>query len=196
MEISKAFKITNDFRVGHSPAPSWEMCLFADVIFIDKTHEHSTPAVYQLKDTYNLADLKFANTYTGSWQDLCVFLGEMSEIDKKRKVLHLNSKQIVSFKHLIVISGKKPLTETVSHEISHALNALADAIKVNPNVDLVILSSSSFKNKSPPHTVDHTNEKPDVRVQNMIHPYFAETDKQQVHVEMDAYNERLYEIYL
>jgi len=195
VEISKAFSINADFRVKNTP-PSWEMCLFADVVFIDKTHEHTTPTVYQLKSAYNLADLKFANTYTGSWKDLCAFLGEMSAIDKKRKVLYLDNKQIVTFKHLIIISGKKPLMATINHEITHALNVLAEALKVNPNVDLMILPSSSLKNRNDHASMDHLNEKQESRVQSMIHPFFIETDKQQSHVEMDAYNERLYEIYL
>lgn len=124
-----------------------------------------------------------------------MFMGEMTELDKRKKVLHLENKHIVSYKHLIIISGKKPLVATINHEISHALNALAEALKVNPKMDSMILPSSSLKAHASKEQAPLNNTSND-RINDATHFRFTETEKRNTGIEIDAYNERLYEIYL
>lgn len=194
MEISKAFRISGDYKDNQLSHPSWDICLFADVIFIDKTCDSAVPMVYQLTDKNMLENLRFAGTHNSSWKESCLSLGEMIEIDKKKKVLYLKSKQMVTFKHLIIISGKKPLMSTINHEISNALNTLAEALKINPKMDSMILPSSSLRAPKDPNC--STENTPDDRVNEMIQTYFYDADKAKSNVEIEAFSERLYEIYL
>lgn len=197
MEISRAFSIHADYRDKRAP-PSWEMFLFADVVLIDKTNANTAPFVYQLNDTAHFPNDQIRFTASSSWKDNCTLLGEMIELDKRKKLINLASKNVVSYKHLIVINGKKPLMSTINHEITNALHALAEAIKVNPTVDSLLLPSSSLKysKKESTSTIENIHPETSNSVMKATHPYFADSGTRKTPFELDAINERLYEIYL
>lgn len=198
MELSKAFSVQADYRDRRGP-PSWDMFLFADVVFIDKTNSFSVAYVYQLNESSpDSNSLNFVINSSTSWKDSCTMLGELGELDKKKKLIHLDNKRVVSYKHLIVINGKKPLISTINHEITNALQTLMEALKVNPSVDSLLLPSWSLR-QAPTNQAHASEMIPSDASQNVVkvtHPYFAEHDAQKNSVALDAINERLYEIYI
>lgn len=196
MELAKAFSIHTDYR-DRRTGPSWDLFLFADVIFIDKTHSAITPAVYQLNDASQLSQLNFNPGAANSWKDNCTMLGELDELDKKRKIIRLANKQSVSYKHLIIISGKKPLVSTINQEITNALQALMEALKVNPNVDSILLPSWTLRQMTNDSQATHNESaNANCNVVKVTHPYFVEQDSSKTTFGLDAINERLYEIYI
>lgn len=195
MELAKAFSIQTDYRDRRAP-PSWDMFLFADVVFIDKTNSSTISLVYQPNDSAQLSQLNFNSL--SSWKDGCTMLGEMEELDKKKKIIRLANKQSVSYKHLIIINGKKPLVSTINHEITNALQALMEALKVNPNVDSLLLPSWTLRQtpSTEPHASENSSSSASSNVVKVTHPYFLEHDNKKTTFGLDAIHERLYEIYI
>jgi hypothetical protein len=197
VELSKAFSVHADYKDRRPP--SWEMFLFADVVFIDKTNSLIVSHVFQLNDAPDHPQLSLLiNNATTSWKDNCTLLGNLQELDKHKKLIHLESKQVVSYKHLIIINGKKPLISTINHEITNALQVLVEALKVNPNVDSLLLPSWSLRHvpKNQAHGSDIPHKESTNNIAKATQSYFVECEKVKNSFGLDALNERLYEIYI
>lgn len=197
MELAKAFSVQTDYKDRRNP-PSWDLFLFADVVFIDKTNPGTLAHVYQLNESAHLSQMNFYVNSATSWKESCTMLGELQEVDKKKKMIRLCNKQTVSYKHLIVINGKKPLVSTINHEINNALQALMEALKVNPNVDSLLVTSWSLQKKDfhSPHASETGLLNHNSTVLKVTHPYFVDHDNNKATMGLDAFNERLYEIYI
>jgi len=194
VDLSKSFNVQADYK-DRRMSPSWDLFVFADLVFIDKTSP-SAASVYQLNDSSLLSDLNFH--YASSWKDSCTHLGELEEVDKKKKIVRLANNQSVNYKHLNIINGKKPLISTINHEITNALQALMEALKVNPNVDTLLLPSWTL-GKMPENSPTASESGAPNTSQNVVkatHPYFADSKDVRPPFQLDAINERLYEIYI
>lgn len=91
--------------------------LFADVILIDKSHKGLQPLLYEVEDTF-------------------MMMGEVINIDKKKKQIILSDNTIVSYNHLILATGLTPShSGSIPHqEFTAGLNALLEAIKIRNNL--------------------------------------------------------------
>lgn len=199
MELSKAFSVQTDYLDRRTP-PSWDMFLFAEVVFVDKTNAGVAPLVYQMNNSAQFPHVGFLSNNVGSWQDHCTLLGEINEeLDKKKKLITLVNKRVVSYKHLIIINGKKPLLSTINHEITNALHALIEALKVNPSMNTLLLPSWSLRQplKDPKNPTESAESDLASNVGKVSHSHFtSHKGTNTAPFELDAINERLYEIYI
>ncbi|HEV8051212.1 MAG TPA: hypothetical protein VGP47_01870, partial [Parachlamydiaceae bacterium] len=146
MEVSKAFRISTDYKDGTTP--NWETLLFVEVIFVDNTHPSSRPLLYQLSDhkltLEQILNISKSGTQAFS-RETFVLVGEILSIDKKKKQVSLSNNNIVAYNHLVIASGKKPVLSFKDNELSAALQALTDALRVKPKIP----ASFPFCRKSP-----------------------------------------------
>ena len=90
--------------------PTSPQHFFAEVVLMDKTNEAVTPLLYQLKKEalYGNDDLATLPRDVVTMQsDAFMMIGEVVEIDKKKKMITLSNNNTVSYNHLIVAVGSK-----------------------------------------------------------------------------------------
>jgi len=112
--------------------------LMADIVIVDKTHgEGHNPFLYQLKKR-TVEDMesggKFYEDFLYQEDHPFVFIGEVTSIDRKNKLIHLAGGYVLSYKYLIVAwgvcnhHGHEP--KVGGEEFSPALHALFEALKI------------------------------------------------------------------
>jgi len=83
--------------------------IFVDVVFIDKSNEILHPLLYQLKSEAMRSDQDLEqfrrNGYVSLGNNAFAMIGEVLTIDKKKKQIHLQNNDTVTYKHLITATG-------------------------------------------------------------------------------------------
>lgn len=131
MDISKTTAIGGHYRDRNTPI-NWDVTLFAKVVFLDKTNPSANPQLYQLVDSAladRPPDLIKSQTFSFN-DDAFTHIGEVSEIDKKKKQILLSNRNTVSYTYLVVVSGNKSHFNFQGHEFSAGLQALVEALKM------------------------------------------------------------------
>lgn len=207
MELFKAYQISTDYkdRLG---SPSWEMRQHAEVLFIDRSQSSAAASVYLLKDCY----LPIEKTL-----DLCkmhpslfskegfLLLGEEVAIDRKKKQILLNTHNTITYNHLVIISGTKPLTAFENEDLLVALQALVDALRVKPKIPssfaTAIKAPSPYVNRVPQEAplCAHAPLQDDpsvIHIDKIVQPNFSTSIPQGIYIELNTMNKRLYEVQL
>lgn len=204
MEVFKIYQINTDYKDAKGP-PNWEMWLSAEIVFVDKTHGRAS-LVYQLKDCYLPIEktLEFCKMHPTEFaKDGFLLLGQEVSFDKKKKQILLDSRNTVSYNHLVVVSGKRPLLSLENEELIAALQALNDALKVKPKIPSsfasTIKTTVASKGQSAPLRKQYHNphlqaHAPSKEIDQIVQPNF--TTPPVISVELNAMNKRLYEVQL
>ena len=201
MDLSKNFTIDIDYTSRRSPV-NWESRLFAHVVLIDQTHPHIPSELYQLKDTnFSLSDtVSTSNALPHQLsRESFVSLGEVVSIDKKKKQILLENNSIVSYDHLVIVSGNKPILSTRDDEFSTGLQALIDALRVKPKIPASFAPSLSlFTPSASSHTTSHSNDVHDHNdpIGRVVYSFIASTLHPQLVTELNSLNKRLYQVQL
>lgn len=110
--------------------------LYAEVVLLDKTFSSNHPLLYQLHlDALGIEDPLF-NSYATSHslqQHVELISGEISQIDKQKKVIILSDMSTVRYKYLIVMNGaiQDALSDIEKDEaLAAGLSTLQDALKI------------------------------------------------------------------
>lgn len=207
MDLS-VFQISTDYKDRRSP-PGWGTRLFAEILFIDKTHPTASAQVYQLRDLYipskDSIDIAKFNLTPNS-REAFLLLGEMAESDRKKKEIILKDQRVVSYNHLVVISGRKPLLTFEDEELASALQALNDALRVKPKIPSSFatpFNKGSAQDKPCPFTPAPSTEKlaasncpSSKHFEHVAHSCISGALPQSMTFELDIINRRLYEVQL
>ena len=108
---------------------------FAEVVLLDKTNESVSPLLFQLKKEalYGNDDLAtISKEMISMHRDAFMMVGEVVEVDKKKKTIFLSNNNTVTYTHLIVAVGTKhSFSESdYNKEFSDGLQTLIDALRV------------------------------------------------------------------
>lgn len=197
MDLSKAFIIGVDFK-NQQTRPLWEQRVFAEIVLIDKTHSSLAPLLYQIKETAiplheHLPYLK--KGIPSPTRDAFILLGDVDLIDKRKKEIHLNSKNIVAYNYLIIATGNRPTVygATQEEEFTAGLQALLDAIRVKNKVPAAWVSqvmnttklTQLFRSDTPHLT-------PNKEIEKIAHP-FLNLDFHAT-IDLTSINRRLYQL--
>ncbi|MEI8366477.1 MAG: hypothetical protein WCF65_08695 [Parachlamydiaceae bacterium] len=208
MDLSKVFQVGADYKDNRTPT-AWGMRLFAEVLFVDKTHPSAPSQVYQFKNAYTLAegmiDLSKFNSASSS-KDAFLLLGDMVSFDRKKKEILLKDQNIVNYVHLVIVSGRKPLLSFEDEEIASALQALNDALRVKakiPSSFAPLVTVGSPAEGISPYTQMTAPEKPIVgnsrsskHIERVVLPRISGAFSHESAFELDIVNRRLYEVQL
>lgn len=200
MDVVKNASIEGTFRNLNQPQ-NWEMLLFAKVVFLDKTHANNHPMLYQLKDSIIGDSTHFLLTEPINIlpNDAFVQLGDVVELDKKKKHALLSNKNTVAYEHLVIVSGTKPLHSCNDPELSAGLQALIDALKMKPNLSFATnnthQNSAVHGHEGKPQNIMTKNSKaPSVEKFVLNAPLKTRATSSQI--DLEAHQSRLYEIQL
>lgn len=130
MEFDKVLIIKTEIRQMQNPALPER--IIADVVLIDKTHRALQPLLYQLKKELDIEHTNHSLRHPGFVSfDIEEFMmvGEVVSIEKARKEIILSNKNIVSYNHLIVVSGSKGSGH--DEEYTAGLQTLVNAVRMN-----------------------------------------------------------------
>ncbi len=198
MDISKAQSISGDYRDRRS-STNWESLIFAEVVFLDKTHASAKPRLYQLKDSA-LSDspppLINSNAFSFSGEAF-VLLGEMTTIDKKKKQIQLSNKNTVSYQYLVIVSGSKPILTFQEPEFAVGLQTLVDALRVKTKIppSFPMLDRNPFqKNTAKCCAAPQKDIFP--YIEKFVQPNADSAGSISGSFDLNALNKRLYEIQL
>jgi len=191
MDLSKAVSINADYRTKTSI--NWETILFAEVVFIDKTHPSAPPIVYQLKSSL-LADSPpplVKSTAFSLSSDNFVLLGELGAIDKKKKQILLSSKNTVSYSYLVIASGSKP----VYTEFASGLQSLIEALKVKPGIadSFDPYKKTTGLKAHPMHSSTPNTNEDSPNIEKIVRSQIAAAVCKTVAIDLNTINKRLYE---
>lgn len=200
MDLSKAFSISTDYKDRRSP-PNWELRLFAEVVFIDKTHPHAPAVLYQLKDSSfclnnEILDKTSSFNFT---RDSFAVLGEVASINKKKKEILLTNKNTVAYSYLIVASGNKSVFSFQDPEFAAGLQALIGALRVKPKIpdsfskQVPLASALANSSQSTPLARQDADSPTETKpLGKIVHPYI--TPKQSKMFTLGSINKTLYEV--
>lgn len=203
MDLSRTFQISADYKDRSSPI-SWDMLLFAEVVFIDKTHLGNRPLIYQLNDhkltLEKILNISKPNCLSFS-RDAFLLIGEVLFIDKKKKQISLTNNNIVSYNHLVIASGKKTILSFQDDELLAALQALTDALRVKPKIPASFptnvknsLQSSAKKETTFAASDRSVISQDEQNIEKIVHPYIMAVPKKLNSCGLDALNSRFYEV--
>lgn len=201
MELSRAFRISTDYK--DKTTPNWDTLLFVEVVFVDNTHPANNPMLYQLSNRdlslEQILNISKSGPHAFS-REAFVLVGEIQYIDKKKKQVSLTNKNIVAYNHLVIASGKKPVLSFKDHELSAALQALTDALRVKPKIPASFpgcLKSSSGKTPKKKETIfanDKILQADEQNIVKIVHPYIIDADRKFKSGGLDPLNSRFYEV--
>lgn len=149
MEFERVVIARNDPKQGHNVLTSQH--IYADVVFLNRTHHSLRPLLYQLKDRH-ITDLEqIAHTSQSSQaqieKEVFFLMGEVLSIDKKKKQIYLSNQNTVAYQYLIVVStmSDHPGNTMASEEqIQGGLHTLIAALKLK---DRIVVPIPSVSNK-------------------------------------------------
>lgn len=204
MELSKTFQVSADYKDCRNTV-NWETLQFAEIIFVDKTHSLNRPLLYQLNEHKLSIDqlLNICKSASLSFsRDAFVLVGEVLHIDKKKKQISLNNKNIIAYTHLVIASGKKPVLSFQNEELAPALQALTDALRVKPKIPASLptyLKSSSILNcpqREPTFAaIDQSLASQDNHtIGKVVHPHIIAVEPNLNPQDLDRHNSRFYEV--
>ena len=208
MDFSKVFQISSDYKDRIIP-PSLDSRLFAEVVFIDKTHPSVPQKAYQLQDSY-VPKGEWASTTdynsTPLTEEAFFSLGEIVSIDRHKKQIVLKNQNTISYNHLVIVSGKKPLLSFDNEELITAIQALNDALRVKPKIPSSFAPSIDRPTpigliSTPMHATVSQKEMTcgssiPKHIQDIVKPLIADSINHDVAFELDILNKRLYEVQL
>lgn len=194
MEISKSLNINSDYRDRRAPV-NWDMLLFAEVVFLDKTNDLVKPNLYQLKDTAIMQNppLVIDSSAINFSRDAFVLLGDVVAIDKKKKHVLLSNRNTVAYTYLVIVSGSKPM---ISHEIEFGpgLQALVDALRVKSKVPTTFSSNKQHAPAASKNQHSPTEDNP--QIEKVVHPHIASAGAKAIATDLNAAHKRLYEVHI
>jgi NADH dehydrogenase FAD-containing subunit len=128
MELQKVVIIGT---VADHPLAKTPRVLHAEVILMDQTDSaQAFPRVYQLREDMLEGD-QIVLPYTPISDELFVMVGEVVEIDKRRKEIRLANDDLILYQHLVVVGGSG------QEEYAAGLQQLVDALRVQRSISTV-----------------------------------------------------------
>jgi hypothetical protein len=202
MELSKSYRISTDYK--DPTQVNWETLQFTEVVFVDKTHPANPPVIYRLSDPRLSLEQIINISKSGSLsfsRNMFVHVGEALSIDKKKKQILLSNNNTLAYNHLVVASGSKQVLSFKDDELSAALQALTDALRVKPKIPTSfatdIKSSSAFvpqKKESSFAAGDKPKSANDQQdIGKIVHPYIVANEQKNA-TGLDTTNSRFYEV--
>lgn len=201
MDLSKALNIGTDYK-DRRVTPNWEMRLFAEIVFIDKTHCSIKPLIYQVQDSAFQKDggsLTSASSFNSFSHESFILLGEVAAIDKKKKQVLLSNKNIVSYNYLVIVTGAQSPFQHV--EFSAGLQALIEALRVKPKIgDSFSLQSNTPSVNPPTHLtsaeMQEGNPVSHSEIEKIVHSFISSAQNDSFSMSFRTNHKRLYEIQL
>ena len=196
MDPIKTFTIGTDYKDRKVPL-AWEMRLFAELVFVDKTHDSSTPLLYQLKEnTVCLEELaQWKNSSAFFPKDSFLQLGEVVSIDKKKKQILLSNQNVVGYRYLVIASGSTPVVTVYGDEFTAGINALIDALRMKAKIPSSFADPTKTVEKATTAqeiTIEEHNQQMDKVVQPSLHAAASPSQGG----DLNSINKRLYEVQL
>jgi hypothetical protein len=197
MDSIKTFSISTEYRDHRTPI-SWETRLFAEVVFVDKTHESSAPLLYQLKESISLQELERWKDNNASFpKESFMLLGEIASIDKKKKQILLFNQNVVAYRYLVIASGSTPVVTVYGDEFTAGLHALIDALRMKSKIPSSFANPLLFTEREVTVPAqDIKAEIQDAQIDKVVHPSIRSAAASGNSVELNASNKRLYEVQL
>lgn len=183
--------------------------IFSEVVLVDRTHEGTKPLLFQLNDSTLVAE---EDCTAPNWQgyitmrdNLFTAIGTVESIDREKKQIRFKleisqQKEIkdivavhtISYRHLIITSG----TEQDEKELSAALIALIDALKIGKKIPSILESISSpytgMKANPKPHKIIRAKE--NTGIESLAVPKISPGDPASLAISVIASHKRLYEM--
>lgn len=187
MEILKSLAVNSPYQSTHTPI-NWDSVLFAKIAFLDKTNSPAEPHLYKLKDSLldhtQIEGLNLSSLHSDSF----VYLGTANNIDKINKLISMENKNILSYEHLIIISGSHSPAFHRDESLIAGLQTLVETLKVK----------SKFLPEPPPSSNDHSISLCPSLKSNLETTKFKQLLSTTHHTpsNLSSHNGRLYEIQL
>lgn len=179
--------------------------IFVDVVLIDKSHEILHPLLYQLKNEAMRTDQELEQFRRDGYMTLdnnaFAMIGEVLTIDKKRKQIHLQNDDTVTYKHLITASGlsQTQMSSVHDQELTAGFHTLSEALRINKNLEN-IRNNPSFDhsqfNKYKQHALTPQKPAEEVTIQNLIKELSNYDSSKSLDMTLAGTNRRLYEVQL
>jgi NADH dehydrogenase FAD-containing subunit len=100
---------------------------FSEIVFIDKSNE----TLYQTRKDISTDLLIESPNYASFPENPFILVGEVSAIDKQKKVIFLKDNNTISYKYLITATGlREGLNPYQNDDFKRALQTLIDALRV------------------------------------------------------------------
>lgn len=197
MDLMKANNISADYKDRRSP-PQWQMRIQTDVVFIDKSVDSVVSHAYLLKETVlTLDDVTAHNRMPITPDDAFMMLGEVAFVDKKNKQVFLKNENVVSYNHLVVVSGNRSLLSIKQEEFTAGLQALCDAIKVKPKIPSSFANITATPHRTPYGNGPDYSAKPETpKLDTIASPFIQSAGNRPTPFELNAINKRLFEVQL
>lgn len=151
--------------------------LFVDVVFIDRSNEILHPLLYQLNAQAMRSDQDLEqfrrNGYLSLGCNAFAMVGEVMEIDKKNKQIHLRNDDSVTYKHLITATGlsRTQMGSVHDQEMTAGFHTLSEALRISKNARQ-LQSSPSLEhlrfNKQRTHALTKQKTADESTIQNLI----------------------------
>lgn len=111
---------------------------FANIVFLNRTHHALQPLLYHLKDDQPSAVAQYTQMKVRPVIDSKAFvlMGEVLDVDKKRKQIHLSNDNTVTYNFLIEVTvPNENMDERSKHStFSGGMHTLIDALKMRQRV--------------------------------------------------------------
>lgn len=134
--------------------------IFAEVVFLNKTHHSLQPLLYQLNEEHLENMDQIANSPqimpTHVEKEAFTLVGEVLSINKKKKEIYLNNQNTITYRYLIVVGSANnhpSNTLTTEAQFTGGIHTLIDALRMRENVLLSIPTVDLGKKKNDPHRV-------------------------------------------
>lgn len=197
MEPIKSFNIGTNYKERQTPL-SWEVRQFAEVVFVDKTHESAAPTLYQLKEhTINLEELAQWKTNAAFFpKESFLMIGEITSIDKKRKQIFLTNQNVVGYRYLVIASGSNPVVTVYGDEFTAGINALIDALRLKAKIPSSFANPAKIAEKAVSPSQEMAAETDEEQLDKIVQPSIHSATAPAQGLELNSINKRLYEVQL
>lgn len=138
MDLGKALIIGVDLH-GHDSSTEPKR-IFCDVVLLDKSQSMLQPVLFQLKDNAlsNVEDYHYSQNsgFTPIHRDDFMIVGEVIQVEKQKKLIHLKENITVSYNHLIKVSGSNQHGHKSGPDGDYTagFQALVSALRLRKNV--------------------------------------------------------------
>lgn len=116
--------------------------LYTEIALLDKSNENLK--LYQIKDSITISWLLENPDPSYLPEKLFFYVGEVITVDKQKKIIHMENKDIVSYKYLIIANGNNDYRE---EEYSRGLQTLIEALRIHQKVASPFENNSKIKPK-------------------------------------------------
>lgn len=199
MEINRRLIVGVGLHDTNRPLPS-QNCLFADIVFLDKSQQGLAPILYQPKISLPLEqgnEQLVIDEIKNKGKNGFVFVGEVENIDKKQKKIYLTNGLLVFYNYLIIARGLRgnPSPE-LEKELVSGLQPLVDALKIKKEMPVVIFGpknkESIVKTSS---RIISLSKKPKKEIERVAFHYMMGKEENPFASYLNSLEKRLYEVH-